>query len=341
MSRPNGHANPEAGHQNKESGEPPVPLGQRPASRLTAKKVRQLVAELEVPFDPSTIEWRAVQTTRTSGMLRGQVMPYADQRAYTDRLNALVTPAGWTRRYTVHSTANFRRGRDQKIVAKVFVTCDLTIFGLGSHSATGEEWADDDNAATSAEAQSFKRACACVGLGRYLYNFTGIWVDLDERKRPKTPPKLPDWATPEGWRQGLRPQPQQPPEDQGSQNSKQAGCDGETDGSISERSVLIREIESMFRPLGNRLYRGVLKTVARAWQPSQVPDTTVLRKVLDAMRTADQWVNRLSSVLQQTGPEPLAGTLRSLQVKSLEHVETIEMLEKIVRALEAQQVAQP
>jgi hypothetical protein len=97
------------------------------------------------------------------------------------------------------------RSKDQRIVAKVLVTCELTIFGLGSYSATGEEWADDDNAATAAEAQSFKRACSCFGLGRYLYYFSGTWVDLDDRKRPGSIPKLPDWATPEGWRRGLRP----------------------------------------------------------------------------------------------------------------------------------------
>jgi len=89
--------------------------------------------------------------------------------------------------------------------AKVMVTCEVTVFGLGSHSATGEEWADDDNAVTSAEAQSFKRACACLGLGRYLYYFTGTWVDLDEHKRPKSVPQLAGWATPAGWLEGLRP----------------------------------------------------------------------------------------------------------------------------------------
>jgi hypothetical protein len=100
-------------------------------------------------------------------------------------LNALFTPTGWTRKYTIHTSANFERSRDQKIVAKVLVTCELTIFGVGSHSATGEEWADDDNAGTAAEAQAFKRASSCFGLGRYLYYFTGTWVDLDDRKRPK------------------------------------------------------------------------------------------------------------------------------------------------------------
>ena len=133
------------------------------------------------------------------------MIPYADQRAYTDRLNALFTPAGWTRRYNIHTSTTFQRSRDQKIVAKLLVTCELAIFGLGSHSATGEEWADEDNAGTSAEAQSFKRACSCFGLGRYLYHFPGIWVDLDQRRQPKSIPPLPRWATPAGWLEGLRP----------------------------------------------------------------------------------------------------------------------------------------
>jgi len=66
------------------------------------------------------IEWRVTNTSK-GGSPRGQVMPYADQRAYTDRLNTLVTPAGWTRRYTIHTSATFERSKDQKIVAKVLV----------------------------------------------------------------------------------------------------------------------------------------------------------------------------------------------------------------------------
>src|SRR3954454_15325665 len=115
-------------------------------NRLIPEQIKELVAELEVPFDPFIIEWRITHTTKANGKLRGQVIPYADQRAYTDRLNALVSPAGWTRKYKVHTSANFERAKDKRIVAKVLVTCELTIFGLGSHSATGEEWADNDNA---------------------------------------------------------------------------------------------------------------------------------------------------------------------------------------------------
>jgi len=81
------------------------------------------------------IEWRVVRVSEDR--TRGQVLPYADQRAYTDRLNELFTPAGWTRTYKVQTSATFERSRDNKVAAKVFVTCELTIHGIGSHSATG------------------------------------------------------------------------------------------------------------------------------------------------------------------------------------------------------------
>ena len=88
-------------------------------------------------------------------------------RAYTDRLNEVVTPSGWTREYAVHTVSPITRMKKDKAVqsGKVLVTCVVTIPGVGTHSGSGEEWADDENAMTSAEAQAFKRACSCFGLG--------------------------------------------------------------------------------------------------------------------------------------------------------------------------------
>ena len=226
--------------------------------------MKEIVAALEVPFDPSQIEWRVMNTTKGQQPARGQVVPYADQRAYTDRLNALFSPAGWTRRYTIHTSANFERSKDQKIAAKVLVTCELTIFGLGSHSATGEEWADDDNAGTAAEAQAFKRACSCFGLGRYLYYFTGTWVDLDDRKRPKSVPQLAGWATPAGWAQGLRPNGCIP------SNSTTNGA--RANDSHSHAESVVAEIESMAEQLGRGLYRGLLRDLAKVWSPREIED---------------------------------------------------------------------
>lgn len=313
-----------------------LPTPSSPSLVLTPDQIKEFVAALEVPFDTAVIEWRVTNTTRSGSPARGQVIPYADQRAYTDRLNALFTPAGWTRRYAVHTSANFERGQDRKTVAKVFVTCELTIFGLGSHSATGEEWTDNPNAGTAAEAQAFKRTCACFGLGRYLYYFTGIWVDLDDRKRPKTTPQLGGWATPEGWRKGLRPELQA---QRKGTTEKPSAMNRNTAPPKSIRTAehdeLIRQIEAMAQPLGKRLYRGVLKSV-RAWNPADLRDTAILRKVLASMQAGDQLLNRLMAILEQTGGGPLERVLPSLKLRSLDQVDSLEVLEKIVGTLEAQ-----
>src|SRR5215472_7851900 len=302
--------------------------------QFSLAQIKQLIAELEVPFDPAVIEWRVTNTTK-SGKLRGQVIPYADRRAYTDCLNSLFTPAGWTRKYAVHTSANFERSRDQKTVAKVFVTCELTIFALGSHSATGEEWTDNDNAGTSAEAQAFKRASACFGLGRYLYYFDGVWVDLDERKRPKTAPKLFGWATPEGWRQGLRPQvvagtqsEDTPPTSVHSGSSKNRHVVG---GDIAE---LVCQVEALEKPLGKGLYRGLLKTLARVWRPSQIQNVALLRKLLAHMEAAERGLQRLEVAVGITGPEALARILDSLKLDSMEKIDNLGTLKEIVLNLE-------
>ena len=85
-----------------------------------------------------------------------------------------------------------RGATERTITAKIVVTSKVTIYGLGTHTGLGEEWAENDNAGTAAEAQAFKRACSCFGLGRYLYDLEGQWVDLDEKKRPLETPRLPD-----------------------------------------------------------------------------------------------------------------------------------------------------
>ena len=151
--------------------------------------LKSLVKELEVPFSPNQVQWRVTNTAKDRK--RGQVVPYADPRAYADRLNALFTPQGWTREYRVETLSNITRikGGESVITGKILVTCTVTIIGLWSHSGTGEEWAEDSNAMTAADAQAFKRACSCFGLGRYLYEFHGSWVDLDRTSNQSECPR--------------------------------------------------------------------------------------------------------------------------------------------------------
>jgi hypothetical protein len=340
MSTPNGHAPAPVQHSN---GSPKIPLVLATSSgqQLSTETIQEIVRGLEVPFDPVVIEWRVTNTMQDKS--RGQVIPYADQRAYTDRLNALFTPAGWTRKYSVHTSANFERSKDKRVVAKVLVTCELTIGGLGSHSATGEEWADDENAGTSAEAQAFKRACSCFGLGRYLYYFAGIWVDLDQRKRPKKNPKLPDWATPAGWQRGLRP----PGKAEGDASAQACTMEGRSaqgssrNGPPAGNVDLLHQIEAMAEPLGRKMYRGLLKALARVWDPKQIDDPSLLQKVLTHMQAAQRGFARLDAALERTGPEALGPILESLRLRSTDQVDSLDTLQKIVLAMEAKSGSGP
>ena len=331
MTSPNGQA-----HENG-AATPVTSLAMPAVPQLSAERVRELVAALEVPFPPSLIEWRITNTTKNQQPVRGQVIPYADQRAYTDRLNALFTPAGWTRRYAIHTSANFERSKDEKMVAKVLITSELTIFGLGSHSATGEEWADNDNAGTAAEAQAFKRACSCFGLGRYLYYFTGTWVDLDDRKRPRTVPQLAGWATPEGWLQGLR------PSREGNSTSSErtaAGSRGTGDSphtgnaSNAQTDGVIREIERMEQPVGKRMYRGLLKAVAKVWNPKDIKDPEIQQKVLAHMQAAERGLRRAEAARDKAGLAAFAAVLQRFQLRSLDQVDNLKTVQEILVALE-------
>lgn len=322
----NGRADPHAmgGDHSPSVG---ASLHAQTAQQFSPQKIKALLAELEIPFEPSVIEWRVTNTIH--GQPRGQIVPYADQRAYTDRLNAMFSPAGWTRKYAVYTSANFERTKDQKTVVKVLVTCELTIFGLGSHSATGEEWADNDNAGTSAEAQAFKRACSCFGLGRYLYHFRGEWVDLDERKRPKNIPLLFGWATPHGWREGLR-----PGQEAKSTSSTPKLAPHAQNVSAENANAIVRRIEAMAEPLGRRMYRGLLKRLARVWNPRDINDAAIREQVLAHMQAAERGFRRLDAALDSVGLDALPQILRSLQLQSIAQVDNLQTLHEIVLALE-------
>lgn len=170
------------------------------------------------------------------------------------------------------------------------------------------------------EAQSFKRAASCFGLGRYLYYFTGVWVDLDDRKRSKSIPHLFDWATPQGWREGKRPNAGDP--------SRPGNAANSSDSARSD--LLVREIEGMADAVGKRFYRGVLKRIARVWNPSEIREPAILQSVLNEMRAVDAELRRLDEVLNQVEPDTVSAILRSLGLRSLDQLDGLEILQKVL-----------
>lgn len=121
-----------------------------------------LLAKLLEPFAAKDISWLPGATANGKCL----AMPYADLRAYMDRLDE-VCGLTW---HVEYMPWNDR------------IICNLTIAGV-TRSSTGESEAKDPNAGTVAEAQAFKRACAMFGLGRYLYNLPPVWVEYDAQKR--------------------------------------------------------------------------------------------------------------------------------------------------------------
>jgi hypothetical protein len=292
-----------------------------PASHThyTDGEVRQLVAELEEPFDPREIKCRVTNTT--ADKRRGQMLAYADPRAYTDRLNALFTVRGWTREYSVQTINNVERkmSTGTQIVGKVVVTCRVTIHGLGVHSGIGEEWANNENAGTAAEAQAFKRACSCFGLGRYLYNLEGGWVDLDQRKQPKSTPKLPEWALPRR------------PMKQGPQN----GHRGNGGPNKSEVLALQTHVTAVAEQVGYSLSRAVLMGIAQVDEFGKVP-LALLAVVAAKLDDTLRGVERLRAATAVVGQQRYTQLCRGLNFPSdaLDDIPNREALRKAVETLE-------
>jgi hypothetical protein len=300
------------------------------ARTFTGEKLDEVLRALELPFDVELVQWRITEWS-TDGT-RGLMLPYADPRAYSDRLNCLFTPAGWTRKYTVQTSAPVQRPK-RAPAAKILVTCEVTIACIGTNSGTGEEWSDRENALTGAEAQAFKRALSCFGLGRYLYDMDGEWVDVDHTGSPARIPKLPRWATPKGWLAGLRPKPRRNRHALVRANGQGFNSDFATRPANGHARNLVAEIEAMEGRIGKRMYRGLLKRVARVWSPQQIRETPVLQQVLAQMQGADRGLARLQVAQARLTPEIVQRIIVSLNSPSAK-LEDLQTLHSLVVALE-------
>ena len=316
---------------------------------FSKEKAEQLLRALAQPFDPAVIKWvvKATEEGR-EGNRRGLVAAYADPRAYSDRLNHLLSPLGWTQEYSMHVVQDFQRkngGKGTCISAKVMVICRVTIFGLNTHSGTGEEWADNDNALTSADAQAFKRACSCFGLGRYLYSLPQVRVEVDEFKRPVVLPDLPAWAFPEGHTNK-----------KGSGSSNDAGAcahpagagldsgngHGSSQGAsagigTNGRGKVLTEIQQLSKAVGRKLLVHVVKTSAGVERVTQVSDLGKLKLILDRLQNVQRGIQRLKAAVSTVGLEALREECGSLKMPGVttDDIPDTNALHELIERLEA------
>ena len=146
--------------------------------------------DLKKPFPEDRIHWRVGSTNKRnkkeSDPLKGIPLAYIDARDVMERLDAVCGAENWQCRYPYQGC------------------CEIGIWIVDI-----DEWVWKANGAgvTDVEAEkgqysdAFKRAAVLWGIGQYLYDLPNTWVELtgSNYKPFKEQPKLPAWATPNGW----------------------------------------------------------------------------------------------------------------------------------------------
>jgi hypothetical protein len=145
-----------------------------------------ILTELKRPFDPKLVKWRVGATSQDKS--KGIALAYIDSRDVMKRLDEVCGIDGWQAKYVP--------------IQDGFI-CELSI-------KVGDTWVTKSNAAgyTKVEpikggaSDALKRSAVLFGVGRYLYYMPNTWVKLKQQGKTHVlaeTPKLPKWATPEGY----------------------------------------------------------------------------------------------------------------------------------------------
>ena len=128
----------------------------------------EIIKRLLAPFDAKEIEWKIQVTTQDKA--RGMAVAYMDARAVQKRLDEVVGPFNWKNVYSLwHDNAQI---------------CGISIFNDDRN-----EWITKFDGAENSDIEpikgglsdSFKRAATVWGIGRYLYEMEGIWVEIETK----------------------------------------------------------------------------------------------------------------------------------------------------------------
>ena len=128
----------------------------------------ELIARLREPFKANEIEWKLQRTTNDK--TRGLAVAYIDSRAIQKRLDEVVGVFNWRNEYTPWQT-------------------NAQLCGIAIYHEDRKEWIIKHDGSESPEFEStkgglsnaFRRAAVTWGIGRFLYEIDGVWVDVEQR----------------------------------------------------------------------------------------------------------------------------------------------------------------
>lgn len=142
-----------------------------------ALTLAEIEEQLKEPFSLEDIDFLPKGNFEKNNQTFCMGMPFADVRVYQDRLNKLACGEWSTPSPIVIAAGN-----------KIITYVTVVICGV-PHSDVGEAFLVDlagkreENTATEAFAQAFKRACSQFGLGRYLYSLDKAYLPYDKQKK--------------------------------------------------------------------------------------------------------------------------------------------------------------
>ena len=128
----------------------------------------EMITRLKEPFKSNEIEWKI--QVMTSDKKRGMAVAYMDARAVQKRLDEVIGPFDWKNVYSLwHDNSQI---------------CGISIF-----NDERNEWVTKFDGAENSESEpikgglsdSLKRAASTWGIGRYLYEMDGVWVDIEPK----------------------------------------------------------------------------------------------------------------------------------------------------------------
>ena len=145
-------------------------------------EIKEMAARLSEPFGIESVKWRSEEQP-VNGQVR--MVPYLDARDVMDRLDEVFGMTSW------HAT--FVQVGHRSVLCTIHVKAgDLEFCKTDVGSAAGDM--REDYAVKAAHSDGLKRAAVHLGVGRYLYALTDMWVPADQNGWPKYRPQLPTWA---------------------------------------------------------------------------------------------------------------------------------------------------
>ena len=128
----------------------------------------EIIKRLHEPFGAKEIEWKIQVTSQDKK--RGMAVAYMDARAVQKRLDEVIGAFNWKNVYSLwHDNSQI---------------CGISIFNDDRN-----EWITKFDGAENSDIEpikgglsdSFKRAATVWGIGRYLYEIDGVWVDIEPK----------------------------------------------------------------------------------------------------------------------------------------------------------------